>query len=100
MAFPLGTVLAAAPGIISAATDIIKLIRNRNQEPPHETKDKEENKDPRVDELMGLLEKQAVVIEELAKNNNELALAVRNNRIITLTALATGLIAVLVTFLR
>ncbi len=84
MAFPLGTVLAAAPGIITAAADVIKLIRNRKQ--PDEPA---QNQDPRVEELALLIEKQAMLIEELAKNNRELALSVQSNR--RFTMLATGL---------
>ncbi|MDH5446986.1 MAG: hypothetical protein OEY52_15670 [Gammaproteobacteria bacterium] len=95
MAFPLGTVLAAAPGIISAATDIIKLVRNRKQ-----TDEPQQAADPRIDELAGLIEKQALLIEELAKNNNELALAVRNNRLIALMATAVAVVALLVIFLQ
>lgn len=86
MAFPLATVLSAAPGIISAAADIIKLIRNRKPEPTQQPLSAE-----RVEELVSLLERQALVIEELARNNGNLALAVRNNRI--LSAIALGLAA-------
>lgn len=93
MAFPLGTVLAAAPGIISAASDIIKLVRNRNR--PDET---QAVQDTRVDELASLIEKQAVLIEEMARNNQELALAVRNNRILTFVSLSVALLAVLLLF--
>jgi len=90
MAFPLTTVLAAAPGIISAAADIIKLVRNRKQadEPQH-------IEDKRVDELVMLIEKQAVLIEEMARNNRQLALAVRNNRLLAFSAIGLALSAML-----
>lgn len=93
MAFPLATVLAAAPGIISAAADVIKLVRNRKQ--PDEAS---QAKDERVDELAGLLEKQALLIEELARTNNQLALAVRNNRIIALVSLLVAMITLVLVF--
>lgn len=89
MAFPLATVLTAAPGIISAAADIIKLIRNRKPD-----KQTPQPGDQRVDELVSLLEKQAVVIEELARNNRNLALAVRNNRLLTFIAMAMAVLAI------
>ena len=90
MAFPLATVLAAAPGIISAATDIIRVIKQRNQEaPPAQAAPDAEA----LEALVALLEKQAVVIEELAVNNQQLTLAVRNNRIISILALLLALLA-------
>ena len=89
MPFPLATVLTAAPGIISAAADIIKLIRHKkpDDEPT-------QSSDERVEELRVLIEKQAVVIEELARNNSNLALAVRNNRILSMLSAGTALLAV------
>lgn len=75
MAFPLVTVLTAAPGIISAAADIIKVIRARKTDKPVSESEK-------IDSLESLIEQQAQVIEELAVNNRNLALAVRNNRIV------------------
>ena len=90
MAFPLATVLAAAPGIISAATDIIRVIKQRKQEaPPAQAAPDAEA----LEALVALLEKQAVVIEELAVNNQQLTLAVRNNRIISILALLLALLA-------
>ena len=89
MAFPLATVLTAAPGIISAAADIIKLIRNRKP-----LKETPQASDPRIEELAGLIEKQALVIEELARNNRNLALAVRNNRMLAIVSLAIALLAI------
>ena len=86
MAFPLVTVLTAAPGIISAATEIIRAI-----------KDKKKNESlpdtERLTKITDLLEKQAEVIEELAVNNQNLALAVRNNRIISFVSISIGLLA-------
>lgn len=88
MALPLATVLTAAPGIISAAADIIKLIRHRKQADQSGASD-----DDRLNELASLLEKQALVIEELAKTNRQLALAVRNNRILSFISLGIALLA-------
>lgn len=87
MAFPLGTVLSATPGLISAAADIIKVIRDRKQAPGAETE--------KLAELESLVEKQAVLIEELAVNNRNLVLAVRNNRVLSMISLAVGLLACL-----
>ena len=89
MPFPLGSVLAAAPGLVSAATDIIRLIRQRKAGDVAPTQDK-------LGEIATLLEQQALVIEELAQNNRNLALAVRNNRIVAVSAMAiAGLALVL-----
>lgn len=82
MAFPLGTVLAAAPGIITAATDIIKVIREKKKQAPQTESEK-------LDELESLIEKQALLIEELAINNRNMVIAVKNNRIIS--AISIGL---------
>lgn len=89
MAFPLTTVLTAAPGIISAAADIIKLVRKRKplKEPP-------QSSEQRIEELVSLIEKQALVIEELARNNRNLALAVRNNRILSMVSMAGAVLAI------
>lgn len=89
MAFPLATVLAAAPGIISAAADIIKLVRHKKQgdEP-------EQSSDDRVEALVALIEKQAVVIEELARNNSNLALAVQNNRRLSMASMGIAVLAI------
>jgi hypothetical protein len=85
MAFPLGTVLGATPGIISAAADIIKAIRDRKENPQAEAE--------KLVELESLVEKQALVIEELAVNNQALVLAVRNNRVLSVISFAFGLLA-------
>jgi len=90
MAFPLATVLTAAPGIISAAADIIGAIRHRKQTP---AKPKPHSDPERVDELAALIERQAMVIEELALNNRNLVLAVRNNRILSTISTGIGLLA-------
>lgn len=89
MAFPLGAVLAAAPSVISAAADIIRVIKekkNDNVEVQPESQ--------RLDEMASLIERQAQVIEELALNNSNLALAVRNNRILSVISLFVGVMAV------
>lgn len=90
MALPLATVLNAAPGLISAAADIIGLIRKNKQKIPQADAAK-------LEELTNLLEQQAEVLEELALNNRNLVLAVRNNRIVALAALAVAISAMLVT---
>lgn len=95
MAFPLVTVLSAAPGVISAATDLIRLIRDRRKEKPDETPPAD-----RIAELETLLEKQAELIEELAVNNRNLALAVRNNRIVAISAILVAVIALGVAMLN
>lgn len=89
MAFPLGTVLATAPGLISAAADIIRAIKQKKQQAPQPDTQK-------LDELTGLIEKQALVIEELALNNRNMALSVRNNRILSGLSLLLGIAAVIV----
>ncbi|MGW8246837.1 MAG: hypothetical protein ACWGOV_01895 [Acidiferrobacterales bacterium] len=91
MAFPLGTVLSATPGIISAAADIIKAIRDRKEVPQAEAE--------KLVELESLVEKQALLIEELAVNNQTLVLAVRNNRVLSVISVAFGLAACLLAVL-
>jgi hypothetical protein len=86
MAFPLGAVLAAAPGIITAATDIIKVIRDRKTQAPEAEGDK-------LAQLESLIEQQAIVIEELAINNRTMAMAVRNNRVISAISLGIAITA-------
>ena len=88
MAFPLVTVLSAAPGVISAAADIIRAIKDRKK-----TDNKSELE--KLSDLETLAEQQALLIEELAVNNRNLALAVRNNRIITIVSLILATIAVI-----
>lgn len=91
MAFPLTAVLKAAPGLISAATDIIGMIRkNKQQESAADT--------TKLEEMSRLIEQQAKVLEELALNNRNLVLAVRNNRLMAIAALllAFGAMAALI----
>ena len=86
MAFPLVTVLTAAPGIISAAAEIMRVIKDKKTSPVLS----EAENQARLNEL---IEKQALVIEELAVNNGNLALAVRNNRIISFISIAIAVVA-------
>ncbi|MEJ2105694.1 MAG: hypothetical protein P8X48_00015 [Acidiferrobacteraceae bacterium] len=85
MPFPLGTVLSAAPGVISAAADVIRAIRER--------KGGTKSEEDKLTELENLLERQAVIIEDLAQNNRNLALAVRNNRIVATIGAGLGITA-------
>jgi len=86
MALPLGTVLAAAPGIITAAADIIKVIRERKKQAPQAETEK-------LVELESLIEKQALVIEELAKNNRNMVMAVKINRSISAVSIGIAVVA-------
>ena len=86
MAFSLPIVLKAAPAIISAATDVIRVIKATKSNDKKPVSEK-------LDDVESLIEKQARVIEELAVNNENLALAVRNTRIITLVSLVIGIVA-------
>ncbi len=86
MAFPLVTVLTAAPGLISAATDIIRAIKDKKNNPTMPDSEK-------LSEIGQLIEKQAQVIEDLALNNRNLALAVRNNRVISFISILIGVMA-------
>ena len=91
MAFPLATVLTAAPGVISAAADIIRAIRKKK-----EAGEQEENETTIKDKIIALeslIERQALVIEELALSNRNLALAVRNNRIISVISLLIAIVS-------
>jgi len=90
MAFPLAAVLAAAPSVISAAADIIRVIRDKKSNEPVEQPESE-----KLAELADLIERQAKVIEELALNNSNLALAVRNNRILSTVSLVLGVSAII-----
>lgn len=92
MAIPLTAVLAAAPGIISAAADIIKVIRDRKQKPLAE--------DGKLDELESLIEQQALLIEELAISNRNMAMAVRNNRMLSMIALGLAIVTFVLAFAR
>lgn len=86
MSFPLTMILTAAPGLISAAADIIRAIKDRKNTGPRAEIDK-------LDEMAGLIERQALVIEELALNNKNLVLEVRKNRIFSIVSLLTGALA-------
>ena len=90
MPFPLATVLTTAPSLISAAADVIRMIRERKKNPelpPEQDK---------TQELVALIEQQAIVIEELAVNNRNLVLAVRNNRVLSAIATVIAIIALAV----
>lgn len=90
MAFPLAAVLAAAPGVISAAADIIRVIKeNKTKQIP------EQPESEKLAELNTLIERQAEVIEDLARNNRNLALAVRNNRILSAVSLVIAMTAII-----
>lgn len=88
MPFPLATVLNAAPGLISAAAEIIGLVKSKKISAPPEAN--------RYEELTALIEQQAKVIEELALNNRNLVLAVRNNRIMALASLTIAVCAIVI----
>jgi hypothetical protein len=96
MALPLATVLSAAPGLISAAADMLNLVRKYRQQ-SEQTPDIDV--EHRIKELNTLIEQQALVIEELAKNNQQLTLAVRNNRRLAAVALGVGAVALLLALL-
>ncbi|MGD8939831.1 MAG: hypothetical protein PVJ72_10655 [Gammaproteobacteria bacterium] len=85
MPFPLAAVLTAAPSVISAAADIIRVIREKKFNEPVAQPDSQ-----KFDEIADLIERQAQVIEELALNNSNLALAVRNNRILSAISMVVG----------
>jgi hypothetical protein len=92
MPFPLATVLAAAPSVIAAAADIIRAIKARKSSAPQVAAQQ-------LDDMAALIERQAQLIEELAINNRNLALAVRNNRILAGVALLIGVTALVVALL-
>lgn len=91
MAFPLATVLTAAPGLIAAAADIMRVIRERKQPQSPEQAPSDAQ---RLDDMTVLIEKQAALIEELAVSNQQLSLAVRNNRLLALASLGIALLAI------
>ena len=49
--------------------------------------------DDKLAQLESLIEKQAIVIEELAINNRTMAMAVRNNRVISAISLGIAITA-------
>ncbi len=87
MAFPLVTVLTAAPGVISAATEIIRAIKDKKKKGDKSDLEK-------LHELEALIEQQALLLEKMAENNQNLALAIRNNRMIAMASLATAMVAI------
>jgi len=91
MALPLTTVLKTAPGLISAAADIIGMIRKSRQQ----VSQTDMVNMAKLDELSHLIEEQAKVLEELALNNRNLVLAVRNNRLIAVAAILCACGAIL-----
>ena len=99
MALPLATVLSAAPGLISAAADMLNLVRKYRQQSEQTPDTDVDHRDHRIEELNALIEQQALVIEELAKNNQQLTLAVRNNRRLAAVALGVGAVALLLALL-
>ena len=94
MPFPLATVLTAAPGLISAAADVIRIIKTRKK---NTEATPEEDK---TQELVELIEQQAIVIEELAVNNRNMALAVRNNRYLSAISIVIAVVAIIVAILN
>jgi len=86
MSFPLASVLTAAPGLIAAAADIIRAIKDRKHTELQADTDK-------LEEMVVLIERQAMVIEELALNNKNLVQEVRKNRIFSLFSLIVGSVA-------
>ena len=98
MPFPLAAVLTAAPGIISAAADLIRMIREKKTpaatEPDEPVVDSAKHNAEKINELENLIERQAQLIEELALNNSNLALAVKNNRVLSAISIAIGIGAV------
>lgn len=93
MAFPLLTVLTAAPGILSAATNLVRMVRNRQA---GKTGDVPGDLEKQVSELKTIVAEQSVLIEKLAKNNQDMAIAVRNGRILAVAALLAGLTGIAV----
>ncbi|MFW2371760.1 MAG: hypothetical protein ACN4GM_01465 [Gammaproteobacteria bacterium] len=86
MSFPLASVLTAAPGLIAAAADIIRAIKDRKHIEIQADTDK-------LEQMAELIERQALVIEELAVNNKNLVQEVRKNRIFSIISLAVGTVA-------
>lgn len=86
MPFPFLTVLAAAPGILSGAADLVRLIR-----PAKERGKAAGDLEKQVSELREIVAQQSVLIQELAESNQNMALAMRNGRILSVVALLAGL---------
>lgn len=93
MAIPLVAVLKATPGVVSTVADIIsavRFLRTSGGGPTEKT----------IKDIEELLEKQAVVMSEIAESNRNLALAVRNNRLIAGASLLVALGALAFALLR
>lgn len=88
MSFPLLTVLSAAPGILSAAADLVRMVRKRQA---GKAGDAPADLDKQVAELKAIVAEQSALIEQLAKSNQDMAIAVRNGRILSVAALLAGL---------
>lgn len=93
MAIPLFAVLAAAPGVISTVAEIVKAVRSLR-------KSRGGLNEKTIKEIEGLLEQQAVAMSELAESNRNLALAVRNNRIMAAVSLLIAIGALVVAVVR
>ena len=108
MPFPLATVLSAAPGVISAAADIIRVIKeNKFKQTQAQVQIPEQPESEKFAEFSRLIERQeevierqAEVIEDLAENNRNLALAVRNNRILSSLSLVIALAAIVLSLMH
>ncbi len=86
MPFPFLTVLAAAPGILSGAADLVRLIRSARK-----SGSAAGDLEKQVSELREIVTRQSVLIQELAQSNQNMALAMRNGRILSIVALLAGL---------
>lgn len=97
MAIPLLPVLAAAPGILSAAMDLVRLVRSKKE--PGKSGQTAGDLEKQVAELKDIVARQSELIQELAQSNQNMALAMRNNRILSVTALLAGLAGILAAML-
>ncbi|MCA9501019.1 MAG: hypothetical protein KC588_17625 [Nitrospira sp.] len=87
MAFPLTAVLKSAPEIIFASKELYETIRK------YWARDGKTPLSEKVENIGSLMEEQAKVIDDLAINNKNLVLAIRNTRIISLISLLIGITA-------
>ena len=93
MVFPLGTVLAAAPGIIAGAAEMLKMVKS--------LKSGDSGSNARtIKEIEDLLEKQTIAIHDMAESNRNLALAVRTNRIIAGVSLPIAVVTLVFVLLE
>lgn len=95
MAFPLLTVLTAAPGIISAAADLVRTVRARQA---RGTTGTAVDLEQQVAELRTIVAEQSALIEKLAQSHQDLAMAARNGRILSAIALVAGLAGIAAAF--